>query len=213
MSNTTTDISHFDTCLDPPSDDSSKSTHTFALQSTHSQAALFSDSYHSLKKINTFQKSPNIIVLMGEYSCDCILLAYNLYLKLFDTSSFEKCLELHENSSWSQLDHSLFNSIIISYYSNSYDKLLAISDVLLNPGSIQLVFIISATLSTQLLTTVEFFPHWVFLIPPFMSTDMESLFLNHLYSIISSNPMGSKDFCYPIYSFHSANWLKFKNLH
>lgn len=211
MKSNTNDISHFDICLDSPKNKTlSENTHTFALQSTHSQPAFYSDSYHTLKNIITTQKSPNIVVLMGEYPCDCVLLAYSLYQKLFNTTCFDSCMELHETVSWSHVDHSIYNSVIISYFNNSYDKLLAISDVLLNPGSVQLVFIVLSTLSTQLLTTVEFFPHWIFLIPPFMSTDMESIYIKNLLAIISSSPKGSTEFCYPIYSFHSTKWLKNK---
>ncbi len=204
------DISHYDISIDSDQDLIQKNLQfTYALQVDPPSQTLITDSYQKCKQLSTFKSIPNVILLYGECSCDCELLAYTLHQKLTGSKDSSTFLDLHEGDHWNP-DASSVSSVIISSYKCLYDKLVTISDILLEPGTTQWLFIVSDTISTQLTSLIELFPHWIFMIPPYLSTKEETSYVDTLCSNIKENPKGLQDFWYPIYSFHSNKWNELK---
>lgn len=209
MSNSynSSNILNYDTILDSNLDVDSKNESIFAFHSIHTNS-LITDSYQQAKNLNRFYSSPNIIVLFGDCISDCELLTYPLYLKLTGSNDSSNFFELNENVHWNS--NGSYSTVLIPNYKNFYDKLIAISDVILNPGDTQWLFIISNTLSSQLISLIELFPHWLFSIPPYNSTDEENLYIYNIYSTITNSTIDIPHSLLPIFTFHSIKWLNLK---
>ena len=209
MSNSynSSDIIKYDTILDSNLNPVSDCNNIFALHSIHTNS-LLTDSYQEAKNLNRFYSSPNIIILFGDCICDCELLVYPLYLKLSGSKDSSNFFELNENTHWNS--NGSYSTVLIPEYKNFYNKLLAISDVILNPGDTQWLFIISNTLNSQLISLIELFPHWLFSIPPYNSTDEENSYIYNIYSTITDSIIDIPHSLLPIFTFHSIKWLNLK---
>ena len=109
-----------------------------------------------------FYSSPNIIILFGESTNDCELLAYNLHKDLLEKSNWDSFLTFNEDNTWNPKLYLNIQSIALLDFKTIHSKILSLSSILNNPGNIKYIFIILNNLSIQLMNIVEFYPHWLF---------------------------------------------------